>query len=64
MQKVLRELLPISSHLRALGGAVQEEGDSLALLHKTDKLLFRVYLLVLAVYAVTLGSLWVAWSAQ
>ncbi|KAJ6653999.1 hypothetical protein lerEdw1_007631 [Lerista edwardsae] len=64
LQKVLRELLPICSHLRALDGAAQGEGAWLALLYKADKLLFQVYLLVLAAYAVTLGCLWVAWSAH
>ncbi|XP_066495268.1 5-hydroxytryptamine receptor 3B [Tiliqua scincoides] len=48
MKKILKELLPISFHLQALDDAAQEEGDWLTLSYKVDKLLFRVYLLVLA----------------
>lgn len=62
VEKILKEILPISSHLRALDKAAQVEGDRLLLSYKLDKLLFRAYLLVLAIYAVTLASLWVAWS--
>nr|XP_028563317.1 5-hydroxytryptamine receptor 3B [Podarcis muralis] len=64
MEKIRRELLPISSHFRALGVAAKVDGDWLSLANKLDKLLFRAYLLVLAVYAVTMGSLWGTWSSQ
>ncbi|XP_061448472.1 5-hydroxytryptamine receptor 3B [Rhineura floridana] len=64
MEKIQRGLLPIRSHLHALDKAVQAEDDWLSLTNKLDKLLFRAYLLVLAVYAVTMGSLWGAWSLQ
>ncbi|XP_062995588.1 5-hydroxytryptamine receptor 3B [Elgaria multicarinata webbii] len=64
MEKILRELLPVSSHLRALDGAAKAGGDWLALSDKLDKLLFCIYLLVLAIYGVTMGSLWMAWSLQ
>ncbi|XP_033028422.1 5-hydroxytryptamine receptor 3B [Lacerta agilis] len=64
MEKIRRELLPISSHFRALGVAAKVDGDWLSLANKLDKLLFRAYLLVLAVYAVTMGSLWGMWSSQ
>ncbi|XP_053125847.1 5-hydroxytryptamine receptor 3B [Hemicordylus capensis] len=64
MQKILRELLPITSHLHALDGAAKAEVAWLTLSYKLDTLLFGAYFLVLAVYAATLGSLWVAWSAQ
>ncbi|KAH0623354.1 hypothetical protein JD844_031596 [Phrynosoma platyrhinos] len=46
LEKVLRELLFISSHFQALEGAAKVEGSWLVLSYKLDKLLFQVYLLV------------------
>lgn len=64
VKEILRELLPISFHLRSLDGAAQEERDWLTLSYKVDKLLFWLYVLVLVAFAVTLCSLWIAWGAK
>ncbi|XP_008170581.2 5-hydroxytryptamine receptor 3B [Chrysemys picta bellii] len=64
MEKILAELLLISSQLRALDGASRREVNWLTLSYRLDRLLFWVYVLTLGVYAVTLCSLWVVWSAQ
>uniref|UniRef100_A0A674IDP9 5-hydroxytryptamine receptor 3B n=1 Tax=Terrapene triunguis TaxID=2587831 RepID=A0A674IDP9_9SAUR len=64
MEKILAELLLISSQLRALDWASRLEVNWLTLSYRLDRLLFWVYVLTLGVYAVTLCSLWVVWSAQ
>ncbi|XP_048683563.1 5-hydroxytryptamine receptor 3B isoform X3 [Caretta caretta] len=64
MEKILAELLLISSHLRALDWAGRLEVNWLTLSYRLDRLLFWVYVLILGVYAVTLCSLWVVWSSQ
>ncbi|XP_050777462.1 5-hydroxytryptamine receptor 3B [Gopherus flavomarginatus] len=64
VEKILAELLLISSQLRALDWASRLEVNWLTLSYRLDRLLFWVYILTLGVYAVTLCSLWVVWSAQ
>uniref|UniRef100_A0A8C4Y8D7 5-hydroxytryptamine receptor 3B n=1 Tax=Gopherus evgoodei TaxID=1825980 RepID=A0A8C4Y8D7_9SAUR len=64
VEKILAELLLISSQLRALDWASRLEVNWLTLSYRLDRLLFWVYILSLGVYAVTLCSLWVVWSAQ
>uniref|UniRef100_A0A8C0GQ48 5-hydroxytryptamine receptor 3B n=1 Tax=Chelonoidis abingdonii TaxID=106734 RepID=A0A8C0GQ48_CHEAB len=64
VEKILAELLLISSQLRALDWANRLEVNWLTLSYRLDRLLFWVYVLTLGVYAVTLCSLWVVWSTQ
>lgn len=64
MEKILAELLLISSQLHALGWASRLEFNWLTLSSRLDRLLFWAYVLTLGVYAVTLCSLWVVWSSQ
>ncbi|XP_067423040.1 5-hydroxytryptamine receptor 3B [Emydura macquarii macquarii] len=64
MEKILAELLLISSRLHALGWASRLEFNWLTLSSRLDRLLFWAYVLTLGVYAVTLCSLWVVWSSQ
>uniref|UniRef100_A0A8C8RXV3 5-hydroxytryptamine receptor 3B n=1 Tax=Pelusios castaneus TaxID=367368 RepID=A0A8C8RXV3_9SAUR len=52
-----------SSQLRALDWARRLEVNWLTLSSRLDRLLFWVYVLMLGIYAVTLCSLWVAWSS-
>uniref|UniRef100_A0A8C8RUV8 5-hydroxytryptamine receptor 3B n=1 Tax=Pelusios castaneus TaxID=367368 RepID=A0A8C8RUV8_9SAUR len=63
MERILAELLLISSQLRALDWARRLEVNWLTLSSRLDRLLFWVYVLMLGIYAVTLCSLWVAWSS-
>uniref|UniRef100_A0A8C8RXS2 5-hydroxytryptamine receptor 3B n=1 Tax=Pelusios castaneus TaxID=367368 RepID=A0A8C8RXS2_9SAUR len=51
------------SQLRALDWARRLEVNWLTLSSRLDRLLFWVYVLMLGIYAVTLCSLWVAWSS-
>uniref|UniRef100_A0A7M4EWG0 5-hydroxytryptamine receptor 3B n=1 Tax=Crocodylus porosus TaxID=8502 RepID=A0A7M4EWG0_CROPO len=64
MEEILAQLLLISSRLRALDRDSRQEADWLRLSYKLDALLFQVYAGVVAIYAITLGALWVTWSSQ
>ncbi|XP_035288544.1 5-hydroxytryptamine receptor 3B [Anguilla anguilla] len=63
LEKVLQEMVSLRYYL------LQEESDSstqsdwVALCYKVDKLLFRLYLLILLVYTTTLLSLWIYWGS-
>ncbi|XP_058145035.1 5-hydroxytryptamine receptor 3B [Dasypus novemcinctus] len=62
LKEVWSQLRPISSDLQAQDQADREDVEWLALLYRFDQLLFRSYLVVLGLYAITLCSLWGLWS--
>ncbi|XP_037695730.1 5-hydroxytryptamine receptor 3B [Choloepus didactylus] len=63
LQEVWSQLRAIGSHLQAQDRADQQAVEWLALLYRFDQLLFRSYLVVLGLYAITLCSLWGLWSS-
>ncbi|XP_076970809.1 5-hydroxytryptamine receptor 3B [Tamandua tetradactyla] len=63
LKEVWSQLRSISSYLQTQDQADQKDVAWLALLYRFDQLLFRSYLVVLGLYAVTLCSLWGSWSS-
>ncbi|KAM9332812.1 5-hydroxytryptamine receptor 3B [Pholidichthys leucotaenia] len=59
---LLQELVSLRIAFSQEDSESMAQGDWLALCSKLDRLLFRLYLLVLAVYAGTLMLLWASWS--
>ncbi|XP_003472729.1 5-hydroxytryptamine receptor 3B [Cavia porcellus] len=64
LKEVWFQLRSINTHLQTQDQVEQQGVQWLALLYRFDQLLFRSYLLVLGLYAVTLCSLWVLWSGS
>ncbi|XP_002708430.2 5-hydroxytryptamine receptor 3B isoform X1 [Oryctolagus cuniculus] len=62
LNEVWLQLQSINSYLRTQDQVEQQEVEWLALLYRFDRLLFRGYLAVLMLYAITLSSLWALWS--
>lgn len=62
LEEAWPQLRSISSYFQTRDQAHRREVGWLALLERFDRLLFRGYLVVLGLYAVTLCSLWVLWS--
>ncbi|XP_051011801.1 5-hydroxytryptamine receptor 3B [Acomys russatus] len=56
------ELQSINNSLRTQDQIYQKKVEWLAILYHFDQLLFRIYLVVLGLYTVTLCSLWALWS--
>lgn len=59
---LLQELVSLRLALSEEDSESSAQADWLALCSKLDLLLFRLYLLVLTVYAATLLLLWTSWS--
>ncbi|KAI5943325.1 5-hydroxytryptamine receptor 3B [Manis javanica] len=64
LEEAWPQLRSISSYFQTRDQAHRREVGWLALLEHFDRLLFRGYLVVLGLYAVTLCSLWVLWSCS
>ncbi|XP_042199768.1 5-hydroxytryptamine receptor 3B [Callorhinchus milii] len=62
-QEVLEEITSLRRHLEQLDGGTDPASEWLALCYTLDRLLFRLYLLILSVYTVTMSSLWLIWSS-
>uniref|UniRef100_A0A3B5B4C3 5-hydroxytryptamine (serotonin) receptor 3B n=1 Tax=Stegastes partitus TaxID=144197 RepID=A0A3B5B4C3_9TELE len=62
LEWLLGELASLRQALSQEDGESAAQAEWLALCSKLDRLLFRLYLLVLAVYAGTLLLLWASWS--
>lgn len=60
-------LLLVKSVLRSYLQQVEDDDaaqtDWLALCYKVDRFLFRLYLVVMLAYSITLVSLWGSWSS-
>lgn len=62
LKEVWFQLRSINNYLQTQDQVDQQEVEWLALLYRFDQLLFRSYLVMLGLYAVTLCSLWALWS--
>uniref|UniRef100_A0A3Q0RZ53 5-hydroxytryptamine (serotonin) receptor 3B n=1 Tax=Amphilophus citrinellus TaxID=61819 RepID=A0A3Q0RZ53_AMPCI len=62
LEWLLRELVSLRLAFSQEDGEASAQGEWLALCSKLDCFLFRLYLLVLALYAGTLLLLWASWS--
>ncbi|CAM9765987.1 unnamed protein product [Lampetra fluviatilis] len=62
MRRVLREISGLRRHLDKQEEEKQVTGEWLQVGHVLDSLLFRLYLLVIVMYTLTLGILWSIWS--
>ncbi|XP_004712920.1 5-hydroxytryptamine receptor 3B [Echinops telfairi] len=63
LREIWSQLRSLSDYLQAQEQANQRETEWLALLYRVDRLLFRSYLFLLGLYAITLCSLWALWSS-
>ncbi|XP_067826814.1 5-hydroxytryptamine receptor 3B [Heptranchias perlo] len=61
VEELLEEMSSIKFSLHQLDDASNPKSDWLAFCYRFDKFLFRVYLLILGVYAVTMSTLWMIW---
>uniref|UniRef100_UPI00398F2DFA 5-hydroxytryptamine receptor 3B-like n=1 Tax=Pristiophorus japonicus TaxID=55135 RepID=UPI00398F2DFA len=64
VEEILAEISSVKIGLYQLGDAVSPTNDWLALCYRFDTFLFRVYLAILGVYAVTMSTLWLIWSGH
>ncbi|KAM6173897.1 5-hydroxytryptamine receptor 3B [Erethizon dorsatum] len=64
LKEVWFQLRSINNYLQTQEQVDQQEVEWLALLYRFDQLLFRSYLAMLGLYAITLCSLWVLWSGS
>ncbi|XP_046322988.1 5-hydroxytryptamine receptor 3B [Marmota monax] len=62
LKEVWFQIRSINNYLQTQDQVDQQEVEWLALLYRFDQLLFRSYLVMLGLYAVTLCSLWALWS--
>ncbi|XP_008071538.1 5-hydroxytryptamine receptor 3B [Carlito syrichta] len=62
LKEVWSQLHSINNYLQTQDQMARQETEWLALLYRFDLLLFRSYLVVLGLYAITLCSLWALWS--
>nr|XP_032820219.1 5-hydroxytryptamine receptor 3A [Petromyzon marinus] len=62
IRRVLREISGLRRHLEKQEEEKQVTGEWLQVGHVLDSLLFRLYLLVIVMYTLTLGILWSIWS--
>jgi hypothetical protein len=62
LKEVWFQLQTFNNHLRTQDQMDQQEVEWLELLYRFDQLLFRSYLAILGLYAITLCSLWALWS--
>uniref|UniRef100_A0A2K5S486 5-hydroxytryptamine receptor 3B n=1 Tax=Cebus imitator TaxID=2715852 RepID=A0A2K5S486_CEBIM len=62
LKEVWAQLRSVSSYLQTQEQTDQQEVEWLALLCRFDQLLFRSYLFMLGLYAITLCSLWALWG--
>lgn len=63
LERLLQEVTSLRLHLLQGDTDDSAQADWLALCSKVDLILFRVYLLVLTLYTVTLLLLWASWSS-
>nr|KAF6437745.1 5-hydroxytryptamine receptor 3B [Molossus molossus] len=62
LKEVLSQLQSISNYFQTQEQADQQEVRWLAILGRVDRLLFQGYLVVLGLFATSLGALWARWG--
>ncbi|XP_072343847.1 5-hydroxytryptamine receptor 3B-like [Scyliorhinus torazame] len=64
MKEVLREISSIKLCLSQLENETDPKNDWLAFCYRFDTFLFRLYLVILGVYTITMAALWLIWSSS